>query len=189
MGSAEASGPTPEEPLILLHAWQLLWVSLRHRWLIFLQYLRWKELTAQAREAAKDQRFFIWCSVRSWTGSAPDPRQRSSWVLGPGCLQSGAWRLLVPAPKTDAGTAMPSELRVQATLGESPDLLMPRGLLVLSVLPPGLLQKSLSIQTSHRATPHPYLRNGPHGEGARVSAASSGSPAQEEPSPAPIVPH
>lgn len=111
MGSAEASGPTPEEPLILLHAWQLLWVSLRHRWLIFLQYLRWKELTAQAREAAKDQRFFIWCSVRSWTGSAPDPRQRSSWVLGPGCLQSGAWRLLVPAPKTDAGTAMPSELR------------------------------------------------------------------------------
>lgn len=120
MGSAEASGPTPEEPLILLHAWQLLWVSLRHRWLIFLQYLRWKELTAQAREAAKDQRFFIWCSVRSWTGSAPDPRQRSSWVLGPGCLQSGAWRLLVPAPKTDAGTAMPSELSLYALTHEDP---------------------------------------------------------------------
>lgn len=49
----------------------------------------------------------------------------------------------------------------------------------LSVLTPGLLQKSLPIQTSHGATPHPYLRNGPHGEGAHVSAASSGSPAQE----------
>lgn len=88
----------------------LHWVSLCHRWLIFLHYLGWKELTAQAREADKDQRFFIWCSVRSWTGSVP-PRpptqQRSSWALRLRCLQSGAWRLLVPAPETDARTAMP----------------------------------------------------------------------------------
>lgn len=51
--------------------------------------------------------------------------------------------------------------RVQVTLGESPDPTVPRG-----------------FQTSHRATPHPYLRNGPHGEGAHVSAFFR-SPAQE----------
>lgn len=70
--------------------------------------------------------------------------------------------------------------RVPATLGEPPDLLMRRGFQsCLSVLTPALLQKSLPVWTSHGATLHPYLRNGPPGEGAHVSAASSGYPAQE----------
>lgn len=38
---------------------------------------------------------------------------------------------------------------------------------------------ALPIRTSQRATWHPYLRNGPHGEGARMSAASSRAPPQE----------
>lgn len=69
---------------------------------------------------------------------------------------------------------------MQATLDGPPALLMPRGFpSCLCVLTPGLSEESLSFETSHRATWHPYLRNGPPGEGAHLSVASSGSPPQE----------
>lgn len=69
---------------------------------------------------------------------------------------------------------------VQATLGGSPDLPVLRGFWSgLCVLTPGLLQECLPNRTIHRATWHPYLRNGSHGEGAHLSAVSPGSPPQE----------
>lgn len=104
---------------------------------------------------------------------AGPPRGRGCREEGSGGVGDGwLWNHLRPPP------LLPP--RVPATLGEPPDLLMPRGFQsCLSVLTPALLQKSLPVRTSHGATLHPYLRNGPPGEGAHVSAASSGYPAQE----------
>lgn len=75
------------------------------------------------------------------------------------------------------------------TLGGSPDLLMPRGFQsCLYVLTPGLPEESFPIQTSHRATWHPYLRNGPHGEGPICQQHPLG-PRLRKPSSALIFPY
>ena len=74
-------------------------------------------------------------------------------------------------------------LGAQATLECHLTYSCPRALGPICVHPHGLREKSLPVGISTRATLHPYLRNGPHGEEAHLSAASSGSPAQE------AVPH
>lgn len=74
--------------------------------------------------------------------------------------------------------------KAQAALSRSPDLLMPRS-----------FQSCLCARTWAHLSPSgpamgvvPYLKNGPHHEGAHLTAASSGSPAQGA-TPAPVFPH
>lgn len=70
-------------------------------------------------------------------------------------------------------------LGAQATLERHLTYSCPGALVSICVHPHGLREKSLPVGISTGATLHPYLRNGPHGEGAHLSAASSRSPAQE----------
>lgn len=168
-GSAGASGPTPEEPSILLHAWQtplgLLASQMAYFSTVFkmegtnrtsqrgrqgqtlLHLVLSSSLDGQRAPAAEE---LLGAGARvpaEWGSETSSPcsrdRRKNGNAIGTeagppggqGCREGGCvgvgdgwlWNHLRPSP------LLPP--RVQATLGESPDLLMPWGLPVLSERP------------------------------------------------------
>ena len=69
-------------------------------------------VSAQVREADKDQCFLIWCSAQSDAQHVCMGGWKSCRTLGPRCPQSRASRLLVPALGADAGMAVPQGLKL-----------------------------------------------------------------------------
>lgn len=100
-GQHRPAQPTAEERFVLPHVGQppvgLLAAEMAYFSTVFKTELI---VTTQAREADKDQHFFIWCSSLSQTCRCQALRPRRPL--------SGAWRLLVPALGTIVGrTVLP----------------------------------------------------------------------------------
>nr|XP_012293999.2 BTB/POZ domain-containing protein KCTD15 isoform X1 [Aotus nancymaae] len=92
-GLEEASAAIPEELFILLHMGQTLVVGLLASEMAYFSTVFKMEatITAKVREADKDQRFFIWCSVLSRTHITA-AGWTSCLAFRPRCLQGwGSW--------------------------------------------------------------------------------------------------